>query len=810
VSYFSHGDEERPTIGLLIDWLGGRYQSHVWPGIVDAAEERDANLVIFSGRVLNTPQGYLRQSNAIFDLISKQNLDGLVILSGNLCQYVTLQELKAFCDHFLSLPAISTSIEIQNLPSVIVDNQSGMRAVMSHLIEEHGYRRIAFIAGPEVNEEAQQRLAIYKDELACHGIPFDPLLVAPGDFSYEAGKHGVRLFYDERHIKPEAIVAAADTIAMGVMSEALARGLNIPGDVALTGFDDIGEARFLSPTLTTVRQPLYKQSYTATIMLLDRIAGRPIPQKVLLPTQLVTRQSCGCLPRSVYLAGKGEMPNGSPSPNDQWREWVIEVVQDAIEHSFFSHASQELLPVWVAQISDSFLSDLEQSDSNHFIQALDKILHEASGQQSEMGQWQDIISTLRKALLAQILEADKRLRTENLLSQARVLISEAAERVQAYQLQQLQYHSVIESEVDQSVLTTLDIVELKTIISETLPALGIPRGYIVLSAEEKYNPANLFLAFDETGIFHDGNSTPYDPQQSFVPERLLPHNRRYTWVAEALYFQDDQLGFALFEMGSRNGALYATMRRQLSSALKGALLLQEYKLAQARIQSVYKELEVFSYSVSHDLKAPLRAISQLASWIVEDSAPLLDQDGQEKLNMLIDRTQHMHRLIDGILAYSRIGRITEKVSSVDLNVVIADLVSLLDPPATIHITTENLLPVITGEPTHIHQVFQNLLSNAIRYMDKPKGFIRVKSEEMEDGWLISIADNGPGIAEKYHEKIFQMFQTLGTPKDEDSTGIGLALVKRIIEKWGGVIWVESKEGQGCTFFFTIPKIRREA
>ena len=110
-----------------------------------------------------------------------------------------------------------------------------------------------------------------------------------------------------------------------------------------------------------------------------------------------------------------------------------------------------------------------------------------------------------------------------------------------------------------------------------------------------------------------------------------------------------------------------------------------------------------------------------------------------------------------------------------------------------------------GFRTHIVQVFQNILSNAIHYIDKPEGHISIKCKRDEKQWVFSVADNGPGIEEKYFDKIFQMFQTLGMNKDSDGTGIGLALVKRIIEKWGGSIWVESKIGYGSTFFFTMPK-----
>jgi diguanylate cyclase (GGDEF)-like protein len=584
------GGKKRPTIGLLIDWLGGRYQSLVWPGVVDAAEERDANLLIFSGRLLNDPHGFLAQSNQLYELISSKYLDGLVILSGNLCQYVRSAAFEKFCKRFAPLPVVSVSLEIPGMPNVLVDNESGMRAVMVHLIEEHGYRRIAFIAGPEYNEEAQQRLAIYKDELARHGIPFDPEMVAPGDFSYSGGAIAARILLDERGVKPEVIVAADDALAIGVLREARVRGWKIPIDFALTGFDDLSEVRFLSPTLTTVRQPFYEQSYTATMLLLDRIAGKPAPQRVVLPTQLVPRQSCGCLSRSVQLAGRGELPESSPRSAEDGARQIIVAVQDSLEQSFSGHVSQELILEWAAQTVNSLLADLEQTSSNHFIRTLDSLLHEAGVQRGEIGRWQDILSSLRKALLGQISDAEKRLRLENLLSQGRVLISNAAERLQAYQLQQLQYNYAVESEVDQSVLTTLDIMELKTLIGRTLTVLGIPSGFIVFSKGARYNPASLFLAFDQTGMLAADYPTPFDPRDGLVPSGFLPEARRFIFVVEALYFQNEQIGYGLFEMGARDGMIYATLRRQLSSALKGALLLQEHKQAQERIQSINDEL----------------------------------------------------------------------------------------------------------------------------------------------------------------------------------------------------------------------------
>ncbi|MFZ5917275.1 MAG: ATP-binding protein [Chloroflexota bacterium] len=225
----------------------------------------------------------------------------------------------------------------------------------------------------------------------------------------------------------------------------------------------------------------------------------------------------------------------------------------------------------------------------------------------------------------------------------------------------------------------------------------------------------------------------------------------------------------------------------------------------ARLQEVNQELNEFAYVVSHDLKAPLRAVTQLADWIATDYAHALDEQGQEMMTLLIGRTRRMHDLIQGILEYSRIGRVKEREKEVDLNWLVKDVLELLAPPPHIRVSVESDLPTLVGEQTRLEQVFANLLGNAIKFMDKPAGCVIIDCVDQGDHWLFSVADNGPGIEKKYFAKIFQMFQTLA-PRDQiEGTGVGLALVKKIVETSGGRVWVESTLGQGSTFYFTLPQ-----
>jgi PAS domain S-box-containing protein len=225
----------------------------------------------------------------------------------------------------------------------------------------------------------------------------------------------------------------------------------------------------------------------------------------------------------------------------------------------------------------------------------------------------------------------------------------------------------------------------------------------------------------------------------------------------------------------------------------------------AELEAANKELREFAYVVSHDLKAPLRGISRLAQWLMADYVDLFNEKGRDMVNLLVGRVKRMDSLIEGILQYSRVGRLVGRDERIDLNTLVKDVIDSLAPPEHIHISIENDLPEIVGNKIRIVQVLQNLLTNAIEFMNKSDGKIVIGCVDDGSYWRFNITDNGPGIDEKYFTRIFKIFQTL-VPRDEhESTGIGLALVKKIVELHGGKIWVESVVGEGSKFFFTLPK-----
>ena len=217
-----------------------------------------------------------------------------------------------------------------------------------------------------------------------------------------------------------------------------------------------------------------------------------------------------------------------------------------------------------------------------------------------------------------------------------------------------------------------------------------------------------------------------------------------------------------------------------------------------------QELKNFAYIVSHDLKTPIRGIANLTAFIKSDLEGKLDENTLVNLKLLENRVERMESLVNGILDYSRAGGIQTKKSDINVEHLLKEVVDFINVPEQFSVVWQKEFPLLKANKTALQQVFQNLIGNAIKYHDKEAGKIEVKQLEKNGFFEFSIADDGPGIAPEYHERIFHMFQTLETKDEVESTGVGLAIVKKTIEESGGKVWVESAPGEGTTFKFKVP------
>ncbi len=224
----------------------------------------------------------------------------------------------------------------------------------------------------------------------------------------------------------------------------------------------------------------------------------------------------------------------------------------------------------------------------------------------------------------------------------------------------------------------------------------------------------------------------------------------------------------------------------------------------AALQQSNRELDQFAYVTSHDLKAPLRGISNLSQWIEEDLGDRITPHAQEQLGLLRGRVHRMEALIEGLLEYAHVGRTRSKLETVDLAVLVAEIIDWVGPPPQIKIEAEPGMPTFSADKLRLQQVLTNLIENAVKHHAGPVGKICIRCQREEKFYRISVTDDGPGIEPRYHERIFVMFQTL-LPRDRlEGAGIGLCLVKKIVETKGGKVSVESAPNQGATFSFTWP------
>ncbi|MBV9773278.1 MAG: PAS domain S-box protein, partial [Gemmatimonadetes bacterium] len=226
------------------------------------------------------------------------------------------------------------------------------------------------------------------------------------------------------------------------------------------------------------------------------------------------------------------------------------------------------------------------------------------------------------------------------------------------------------------------------------------------------------------------------------------------------------------------------------------------------LEASNRELDQFAYVASHDLKAPLRGIANLSQWIEEDLGDRVTEEAGEHLRLLRGRVHRMEGLIDGILQYSRAGRVREKLERVDVGALLDEVVDLIAPPESVTIVVGEGMPELVTERLPLQQVFMNLIGNAVKYTRRPDARVEVEVRDAGDFHEFSVSDNGPGIAPEYHERIFGIFQTLEARDRVEGTGIGLSLVRKIVESRGGRVQVESAEGAGATFRFLWPRDSR--
>ncbi len=828
----------RPTIGLLTYGASDPNSRTLWRGVADAATKHDTNLICFPGRPLHSRREFEAQANVLYDLASSQNVDGLLIWLAAIGHQAAPQQVKAFPQRYGQLPMVTVGLLTEGTPGIVVDNYGGMRAVVDHLIHVHYRKHIAFVSGPEGHAEAGERYRAYRDALAEAGLPMLPRLIVPGDFHESGGTAAALALLGQKDLRFDGLVAASDNMAIGAMKELQAHGLRIGDDVAVGGLNDESQGRFVTPPLTTATLRFYEQGYQATERLLDLLRGRSVPPQITLPAQIIIRQSCGCSDPLAARAAARATPPSHMHPADclsrQRKAILVELMQWA------DPTMDELTRRQAGQLLDSLQREVNGEGAGGFLEVLRHVLAESTAAGLAVSFWHDALSIFRREL-----EACSGAATigEAAWHQARVLVGEAAQRIQAYEVLRAEERTRRLGRVNQTLSATLNLAELGEVITHELPELGIPSCYLSLY-EDPLAPilrSKLIVAYDHRGRIELPQNAQCFPSPQLLPRELLEPSRRFSFVAEPLYFRQDQLGFVLFEAVPNEEETYEFLRGELSGALKRTQLvahnLELYNEAvkarqaaeegrrlaetgQKMAQEADQLKSQFLATVSHELRTPLSLIVSTIDMMrhdAADSAVAWPEQHSHDLNSIHVSAQHLARLIGDVLdlASGQAGELRLTCEVVQVADVLHKASDLAEPMARAkglawRTDISDNLPLVWGDRTRLQQVILNLISNAIKFTEH--GSVWLWTEAHKSHVLIAVSDTGIGIPPDERETIFDEFhQSQRTSqRGYGGIGLGLAISRHLIQLHGGQIGVLSSgaEDTGSTFYFVLPAIAR--
>jgi PAS domain S-box-containing protein len=585
----------RATVCYLITELDFFTNWHITRG---AAHEQDINIFAFTGGALHSRRRFEAERNTLYNLLNKEYIDGIIITSG-LSNFVGPKRLKKFLDPFYSLPMIAEGMIIPGIPSCTVDYYHGMREAFLHLIKDHGYRRIAFIRGPKGNQGAEELYRAYLDVLKTYQITFNPDLVLMGDFWSSSGSKAVDIFLDQRRLKPhkdlEIIVTANDHMAFGVIKALQKRGILVPDELAVMGFDDLEPSQWIIPHLTTVRKPYYEMKYQAIKMISALTKGLEVPEQVVIPAKLIIRTSCGCqYPTVTNISPKNQ---GQPLANYlyYYQDRIYAEIMQTLCLNLSSlgiYHQERIVTEKMWELIQNYASGLKGKDPGGFLSKFKKILKNMLEAGGNIFKWQKAITVMRDHYLTGLGEQETRLHAEELLVQMQALINNITrEKRQNIRSQADRIVQVLD-DMEEGLVTAFDLKAFTDMLTRILARLRIRRGYLSLyeGSQVEAGVSRLIFAYEKGKHIRLKEEGMVFPSNKLLPQGMLPKKARFSIVVEPIFFHKKQIGFLLLG-DSIEYKVYEVLRRQISIALNGILILEDEKKIELSLVKAYAESE---------------------------------------------------------------------------------------------------------------------------------------------------------------------------------------------------------------------------
>jgi len=814
----------RLNIAVLLDHLnffGRGYEGQLRDALHRRCRDSGHNLLLIYGGALDEPTVLSSADNVIFDVLRPDDFDGFIVASALLSTFCGAAGVERLVDKYRGARLCSVGTAIPGVPSLVLDNRAGMDAAVEHLVRDHGCQRPAFLAGTPHNPEADARFEAYRAVLARHGLPFDPARVASGQFLPALGRRAMDDILD-RGVPFDAVVAANDSMAIGGIQALRQRGMRVPQDIPVTGFDDLTLARLGNPPLTTVAQPFDRFADLAVACIEDQVDGRPVAPLTEIPSHFVRRQSCGCGHREAAS------PTGSRPGRDV--------------HGLTARV-RSLRPI---------LADILQTGTDDGVAAAttlsDGLGAEIAGEKEA---FQTAVGTLlaighddgerRRALLGAInllrndLTGDIDVRLERSFYDALSLVATTNTAAQVQ-------HRLDLDDSGEQASTAFDLASLRDSLSRALPAVGVKTALLSCVGDGSGNELESVVYLVD-GVSRGPRRIRF-PAGRLIPPDVLQLERQGTFLVFPLVHEQELLGVIAFDHRDGNNP-YIAFRNQIAVVLRNIRLHQEVlrktMLHERSVQdrlSAAKRLEALSVlagGVAHDLNNALGPMLAVPDIVMNQLTRLVTDQGalaelREDIDSIKTAAKRAAQTIKDLLTLGRQGR--RPKADLELNRLVKSCLLASPWAAGSDDTRLELRLELSAEPLPLHgaesqlaRAVSNLLRNAIEAVGsdgaspaRGRGQVKVSTarlhlvnpragfEAIPPGHylVLSVSDTGCGIPAEDMDRVFEPFFTSKRSGEDSGTGLGLAIVMGVVKEHDGFIDVTSQVGVGTTFTVYLP------
>ncbi|MBN1413258.1 MAG: substrate-binding domain-containing protein [Spirochaetales bacterium] len=570
-------DKKQLTLAFLSDVFNYGYTTTLWQGIIDTTHKMGFNCVSFSCPPQILKDQRLMYPFKLLEIINKGAADGIILSGGVLGNLLGSEGIKDVILSKITIPVINIGIELPGIPSLMADNYTGMFAVVEHLIVDHGLKNIAFIRGPADHSEETERFNAYRDCLEKHKIPFkEDYVSGHNDWGMSGrSKSAIKNFFDIKKLPIEALVTANDNLATSSMDELKSRGLKVPEDIRVTGFDNTYYTSLQCFNLTTCENPAYLMGCKSVELLDSLLKGDKLEDVYKFPATIIIRNSCGC---SHFDASKISVISNSfkelKTGNTEEKIRIIaRHLKKDLHISSKSYSNQEYI---IEQMSSAFMKDMEFNENN-LPAVIEDIISRYIKNSGEFSIIRNILSSIISIYHSLYPDVDDMLKIKEISDKATTKINEMLEMNLIDLNETLVTKSRSLDLIVYEIYSTLDLFRILDMFEHRLPSIGIQSCYFSLLDMVDSDYLRLLMAFNESETFVLPEEGEKYIATELIPDKYLNKDKPFSLLIESLIVNNEEKGFIIFDSKTIEDFTFYHVNIQISTSLQSALLIKKLR-----------------------------------------------------------------------------------------------------------------------------------------------------------------------------------------------------------------------------------------